>query len=199
MLKYITLVIALLSSLPTIAQDTLAKPVRTVVRPAYLPGMNNQQIRVYASARIMDSLHQAVTDLKNQNDSLLLLINDELSKAQSLEQQNIVLASENKKLSQQLGEARGEQLQTSHTSSILLVFNIMAGIILLIALIWIFTRKKIVTDEPEVPVRPMSVSNHIPADPVEIRLERIEKLGRLRDKGLLTEDEFQLQKKQLLG
>lgn len=35
--------------------------------------------------------------------------------------------------------------------------------------------------------------------PLDHRLERIEKLGNLRDKGLLTEEEFSLQKKQILA
>jgi hypothetical protein len=33
----------------------------------------------------------------------------------------------------------------------------------------------------------------------EHKLERIQKLGNLRDKGLLTDEEFNLQKKQILG
>jgi hypothetical protein len=41
--------------------------------------------------------------------------------------------------------------------------------------------------------------SQVTEDNFEHKLDRIQKLGNLRDKGLLTDDEFNLQKQQILG
>jgi hypothetical protein len=195
MIKHLTLLWILLQVTHLHAQDSLRRPP-VIVKPAYLKEMQANRAK---KTRPADTLQQELIQLRLQNDSLLGLINDELVRSRTVEQQNALLDEEIKKLESELNAAKGEQLQTSHTSSVLLVFNILAGIILLVALVWIFTRRK--GGSESVPDTAIRTINNIPAsaDPVETRLERIEKLGRLRDKGLLTEDEFQMQKKQLLG
>ncbi|MEP7265661.1 MAG: SHOCT domain-containing protein [Bacteroidota bacterium] len=145
---------------------------------------------------LTDSLAQEITALRNQNDSLLLLLNDEMSKANLLDTELKDKTEANENLKSELVLSKGNQLQTSHTSSILLIFNVIVAVILLIAIFWFYMRRKNPgSDEEETEVRTVSAAVK---DNVETRMDRIEKLGRLRDKGLLTEEEFQLQKKQIL-
>jgi hypothetical protein len=191
------IIMLLLLPLLASAQDTShnRQSVRVVVKPALLPHMQPQQKT--RSVAHNDTLTIESNDLRSQNDSLLMLINDELANSRALEQQNKQLTETNRNLKNELEAVRNDQLQTSHTSSVLLIFNILAGIILLVSLLWIFTRKRgSPAASDEVPFT--GVLRKVP-DHVDTRMERIEKLGKLRDKGLLTEEEFQLQKKQILG
>jgi hypothetical protein len=179
------------------AQDSTGRPIKVVVKPALLASMVSQKTKP-VSLRVTDSLMQELVLVKNQNDSLLLMLNSEISNSQSLLRQVNQLTETNNNLNGELKDAKGDQLQTSHTSSILLIFNIIAGIILLVTLFWIYSRKKNPAEEQEETISRTTLNGNGNKDHMETRMERIEKLGRLRDKGLLTEEEFQLQKKQIL-
>ena len=170
-----------------------------VVKPAYLNNMAaaSKSKGTGGKYSIVDSLSDQVLVQKGQIDSLLVLINDELSRSQSLENNNAKLNDANQNLSKELEETKGDQLKTSHTSTILLIFNILAGIILLVALVWIFNRKK--EDPSETQQSEVKTPSRLPVDQLDKKMDRIEKLGKLRDKGLLTDEEFHLQKKQILG
>jgi hypothetical protein len=180
---------------PVSGQDTTANR-RIVVRPAYLPGMINAKQK--ANVRNADSLALELAALKSKNDSLSALLQVSLEEQRNAADALQKAGDNISNLQAELKESKGDQLQTSHTSSILLIFNIIAGIILLVTLFWMYARKKTSSSEDEEPVMPRSM-NGIGKDQLETRMERIEKLGKLRDKGLLTEEEFQLQKKQILG
>jgi hypothetical protein len=161
----------------------------TVDRSNYQPLKNRYFLRLE-----IDSLSQSIETFKVTNDSLVELIRDQEAKGDELKRINKQLSETNENLTLELEKTKGDQLQTSHTSSILLIFNIIAGIILLVTLIWIYNRKK--PDENEEEVIPRVHNNR---DHVEAKIDRIEKLGKLRDKGLLTEEEFLSQKRQILG
>ena len=178
------------------SQDTTSRPIRVVVKPAFLASMEPQKLKTFSYRSLADSISLEINALKSQNDSLLQLLNDELQKENALrnEMQEIKEINENYKT--ELDLSKGQQLQTSHTSSILLIFNVIAGIILLITIFWFYARKKTPDENTDEPVSKSSSS--VNKDFVETRMDRIEKLGRLRDKGLLTEEEFQMQKKQIL-
>ena len=191
-----SVVLLLLISMVAFGQDSLPRGSKFVVKPAYIPGMTPYKTR--GSLRNADSMNAEINSLRAQNDSLQLRINEETSRVQSISEELTKSNEKIENLNQELEESKGNQLQTSHTSSILLIFNIIAGIILLITIFWFYSRKK--TNEPDEDevVRPVKTVQMNGRDQVETRLERIEKLGKLRDKGLLTEEEFQLQKKQIL-
>ena len=81
------------------------------------------------------------------------------------------------------------------------IFNLVVGLFLLLALLWLFVRRK--SDGVNIPaVKKVQVQEEVKA-PLEVqfdhKLDRIQKLGGLRDKGLLTDEEFIVQKKQILG
>lgn len=112
-------------------------------------------------------------------------------KLSALELERNQLREEKSKLSSDLEEALGDNLQSSHTNSILFIFNIIVGLFLLVAIVWMFLRKK-----SDVLSSSVIGTNSEESDS---RFARIEKLGNLRDKGLLTEEEFVFQKRQILG
>ncbi|MBK7964890.1 MAG: SHOCT domain-containing protein [Bacteroidetes bacterium] len=110
------------------------------------------------------------------------------------------VSAENVKLKESLKDAQGDTLQSNHANSILFIFNVIVGIFLLIALLWMFTKKRNDGDDKnndDTPRRKNSKSGQ--DENFEHKLDRIQKLGNLRDKGLLTDEEFNLQKSQILG
>ena len=181
------------------SQDSLKRQPNYKVKPAFLNNMlpqSDNRLQVSRSY-LIDSLSNEIIRLKEQNDSLLLLINNEIRRSQLFEMESAKLKESEDSINRELVFSRGSQLQTSHTSSVLLIFNLLAGIIVLVALVWIFNRKKVdqsTGQAPESANKPRVVADHL-----DRKMERIEKLGKLRDKGLLTEEEFQLQKKQILS
>ena len=146
---------------------------------------------LYSRARLIDSLTNHVDQLiyEKERSAEKMSKLDEKIRTQEIEIKR--LTDDNIKLKSDLEESMGANLQSSHTSSILFIFNILVGIILLVALIWIFTRKK--------DGRTTTGSSNTTTETNDSKLIMIEKLGNLRDKGLLTDEEFNLQKRQLFG
>ncbi len=146
---------------------------------------------IYSRARLIDSLTNQVDALiyeKQKAGDKIGKLEDKI-RTQEIELKR--LTDENIKLKSDLEESMGDNLQSSHTSSILFIFNIIVAVILLVALIWMFMRKKETTSS--------SNNNYGAGENSDAKLEMIEKLGNLRDKGLLTDEEFNLQKRQLFG
>jgi competence protein ComGC len=149
---------------------------------------------MYMSRRIlMDSLFALQLRSSRTEETYRTLLNDGKIKIEQLEQQQRAQVEEIKKLTSELEVAKGDSLQSSHTSSVLFIFNIVVAIILLIALLWMFSNKKKIEKSPR------TINSTISTESLEYRLDRIEKLGSLKEKGLLTEEEFSVQKKQILA
>ena len=151
---------------------------------------------------LIDSLQNSIISLSLRGDSLINITQQQEEIITSLKLQLRQFAEENKNIANELENANGDKLQSSHTNSILYIFNVILGIILLIALVWMLGKKKV--REPEKPLVNGYSGNgsntaYSPVPSLDHRLERIEKLGNLRDKGLLTEEEFSLQKQQILA
>ena len=187
------------AEVPDSTRITYKIPARVKVNNAFTvpekPIINTRSV-------INDSLKAVVIDLTTKNDSLLTIASDQEARLQATEAKVHQLSEENKNIGKELENANGDKLQSSHTSSILYIFNMLLGIILLIALMWMMSKKKFGETEKASTNGYSSngkqeVFNTAPA--LDHRLERIEKLGNLRDKGLLTDEEFNLQKKQILA
>ena len=122
-----------LFSFSGISQDTLRKkPVNFIVKPTYLPGMLPDAKSSFPTSKnfIIDSLSSQVGLMNRQNDSLLFLLNDEVTRVRSLEKELASARETNQNLEKELDLMRGDQLQTTHKSSILLIFNVIVAIIL---------------------------------------------------------------------
>ncbi len=152
------------------------------------------------SARVayFDSLNNALGNAKRTADSLENLNITQQGRLDSIHEANANMEKELSELKKDLTGEKGANLQSSHTNSVLFIFNVIIGIILLIALIWMFGRKKSESSRSSASAS-SHYSNNNGSEGYDHKLERIEKLGNLRDKGLLTEDEFNFQKKQILS
>lgn len=149
---------------------------------------------------LIDSLASFVDYILVQQDSLKQSMRSQKERLDSSYSALEEVSAENVKLKESLKDAEGDTLQSNHTNSILFIFNVIVGIFLLIALLWMFTKKRSDGDEKnddEVLHRKNSKSGQ--DENFEHKLDRIQKLGNLRDKGLLTDEEFNLQKSQILG
>ncbi len=148
---------------------------------------------------MIDSLGAMIVEMESREDSLYRALSSQNEKISDANTEIEALKAGNAELKLQLEDAQGDNLQSSHTNSILFIFNIGVGIFLLIGLIWMFMRKKGDAESDEQPARNdrRKVSNA--NENFDHKLDRIQKLGNLRDKGLLTDDEFNLQKRQILG
>lgn len=189
-----------MANVPDSTRITYKIPARVKVNsPFSVP--DNKPVITGKSA-LIDSLQNSLMQFSLRSDSLLNTTQQQEALITSLKQQLRQLAEENKNIGNELENANGDKLQSSHTNSILYIFNVLLAIILLIALVWMLGKKKI--KESEKPLvngysgnGSNTAYNSLPS--VDHRLERIEKLGNLRDKGLLTEEEFSLQKQQILA
>lgn len=105
-------------------------------------------------------------------------------------------------LTKELETYRGHNLKLDQSNRILIIFNSIVGFLLLVTLVW-FVRnlgKKKSKNNPS----GISQGGNNTASPsgirnVESKLEQLERLSKLREKGILTEEEFNSQKQQVLG
>ncbi|MBK9402488.1 MAG: SHOCT domain-containing protein [Bacteroidetes bacterium] len=182
------------SAEPLKAQDSIRRPAQIKAAP-----VKNIAPAFDRRALLIDSLGAMIVEMESREDSLYRALSSQNEKISDANTEIEALKAGNAELKLQLEDAQGDNLQSSHTNSILFIFNIGVGIFLLIGLIWMFMRKKGDAESDEQPARNdrRKVSNA--NENFDHKLDRIQKLGNLRDKGLLTDDEFNLQKRQILG
>ncbi len=149
--------------------------------------------KVYFKSRVqlIDSLTNQVDQLINEKqrsqDKIRKL--EEINRTKEIELKR--LKTETIKLKRNLEKSIDENLQLTHTSYVLFIFNILLAVILLIALLWMYMRKKEATTK-NIKTQKVIGNN-------DTKIDLIQKLGSLRDKGLLTDEEFNFQKRQLIG
>jgi len=182
------------SSLPLKAQDSIRKS--TTLKA--VPVKNNAPV-FDRRALLIDSLSAMIFDMEAKEDSLYRVMKLQNEKIDDASKEMEAMKKENAALKLQLEDAQGDNLQSSHTNSILFIFNIGVGIFLLIGIIWMFMRKRGDAESEENPARGDRRKTGSAEENFDHKLDRIQKLGNLRDKGLLTDDEFNLQKRQILG
>ena len=180
-------------SITVVAQAANPIPIRVIVKPSNAFATDNYYVN---KNKIIDSLTNVLLRVEQSKDSLnesLLACKTQMRK---LDELNNSFEQENNNLKKHLNGALGDKLQSTHTSTVLFIFNAIVALILLVTLIWIFLRKKNEMSSGEYARNETSLGL---SEVFDNRFERIEKLGGLRDKGLLTEEEFNFQKKQILG
>lgn len=162
--------------------------------------VSGQKARYYdRRGMLIDSLARSLEQVRAQQDSARRALSLQQVKLEQLAAENQRLQQVNTRLEHDLEAARGDNLQSSHTNSVLFIFNVIVGLLLLIALLWMLNLRKR-GDDRETPAPAAGGGRKKSAEEnFEHTLDRIQKLGSLRDKGLLTDEEFNLQKKQLLG
>ena len=150
-------------------------------------------------AMLIDSLSSYVDYILVQQDSLKQIMQSQKERMDSSISALQEVSAENATLQESLKDAQGDTLQSNHTNSILFIFNLGVGIFLLIALLWMFMKKKSDGEREDDEVSSKSNVKVSKDESFDHKLDRIQKLGSLRDKGLLTDEEFNLKKSQILG
>lgn len=174
------------------AQSTNSKQIGAVTKKPVVQIVDRR-------AMLIDSLSSFVDYILIQQDSLKQIMQSQKERMDSSISALEEVSAENAKLKESLKDAQGDTLQSNHTNSILFIFNVGVGIFLLIALLWMFMKKKSDGEREDDEVSSKSNGKVSKDESFDHKLDRIQKLGSLRDKGLLTDEEFNLQKSQILG
>lgn len=190
--NYVLIVGCILFSGMVSAQSTNSKQIGVVTKKPVVQIVDRR-------AMLIDSLSSFVDYILVQQDSLKQIMQSQKERMDSSISALEDVSAENAKLKESLKDAQGDTLQSNHTNSILFIFNVGVGIFLLIALLWMFMRKRNDDDKgnDDAPTHTKTKSGK--DENFDYKLDRIQKLGSLRDKGLLTDEEFNLQKSQILG
>lgn len=161
------------------------------------------------SEKEIDSLHTVIETSRAANEKLSAINNEKESIIGDKEDQISKLKSVNDDLTRRLSSYKGENLKLDQSNRILIIFNTIVGILLLSTLVWflrnISRRKaseKIKTvSRDDVAAAEISSSGFTKTGNqyFESKLEQLEKLGKLKEKGILNDEEFNKQKQQVLG
>jgi hypothetical protein len=157
-------------------------------------------VRQTADKLVIDSLEQVIDGKNSSLDSLDALFEAEKLVTADLREQLIKLDDYRKKLETNVSSFKGENLKLNQSNRILIVFNSLVAVLLIISLVF-FLRK--IGRQKNAP----SPSGSVAAKPgeqmkftsFEDKLMQLERLGKLREKELLSEDEFMVEKQKILG
>ncbi len=190
--NYVLIVGCILFSGMVSAQSANSKQIGAVTKKPMVQIVDRR-------AMLIDSLSSFVDYILVQQDSLKQIMQSQKERMDSSISALEEVSAENAKLKESLKDAQGDTLQSNHTNSILFIFNVGVGIFLLIALLWMFMRKRSDDDKGNEDAPTQAKTKAGKDEIFDYKLDRIQKLGSLRDKGLLTDEEFNLQKGQILG
>ena len=151
--------------------------------------------------QIIDSLEQSLASQLVIIDSINQLYSTEKLVTVDLRNQMIQLDDYRKKLEDNISSFKGENLKLNQSNRILIVFNSLVAILLITSLIFflrkIGRRKNTVAEAtnqgPLQKVEPARFTNFVD------KLQQLERLGKLKEKSLLSEEEFIVEKQRILG
>ncbi len=158
---------------------------------------------------LIDSLSVVISDMQARQDSLLSGAASSNSYVQSLQNELRATANEKGTIQAELDRIKTDKFILARRNMILLYFNVGVAILLFSALIYQLStlrrrKRKVQADALVQTMKPRPVTGfstatgRVAMDAYDGKLEKIEMLGKLRERGLLTEEEFNLQKQQLL-
>ena len=158
---------------------------------------------------MIDSLTMVISDMQARHDSLLNGAASSNSYVQSLQNELRATATEKGNVQAELDRIKTDKFILARRNMILLYFNVGVAILLFSALVYQLStlrrrRRKVQADTLVQTMKPRPVTGfstatgRVAMDAYDSKLEKIEMLGKLRERGLLTEEEFNMQKQQLL-
>ena len=156
-----------------------------------------------------DSLNVAVSRLEDEKMSMQEASDKLITRINELEMEVEQLRSDKSELSQQLDGFYSDNLHLNQSNRILIAFNFLVGVLLLVSLIFFLRRigrskqsaagtSSVEAQVPEStadPVRKAAANVHVS---FEDKLQQLERLGSLKEKGVLTDEEFNIQKRTIL-
>jgi hypothetical protein len=148
----------------------------------------------------IDSLSQRVLFLEAENLKTDSLYDAERFTSAGLRDQIIKLDDYRKELEAEIASLRGENQKQNQGNIILIVFNAFVAVLLLITLIFFLRgkKKKKAQELPPVKIPANGNRTHVFTS-FEDKLVQLERLGNLKEKGLLSEEEFLAEKHNVLG
>lgn len=149
----------------------------------------------------IDSLQEVVSLQIVKLDSLDSIIEAERQSSADLRDQLIKLDDYRKKLEGNVDSFKGENLKLNQSNRILIAFNSLVAVLLIVSLVF-FLRK--IGKSRKIPPVVNTPSGGKQTEQVkfatfEDKLAQLERLGKLREKELLSEDEFIVEKQKILG
>ena len=152
----------------------------------------------------IDSLQSLVDSQRVVISNYNSMLTDEQNTSADLRDRLIKLDEYRKKLESSISSFKGENLQLNQSNRILIIFNSLVAVLLLVTLVFFLRRlgrKKHAAGNTDFtsPNTSINKSAVAPASSVEDKLNQLERLGSLREKGLLSEDEFNAEKFRILG
>lgn len=150
----------------------------------------------------IDSLALVTLNQQNQITALNKKIESKEATITGLDTLTVKQKAEINELNKELEIYRGHNLKLDQSNRILIIFNSIVGFLLLVTLVW-FVRN-LGKKKSKNSTADLQSGNNPESSPsgirnVESKLEQLERLSKLREKGILTEEEFNFQKQQVLG
>jgi len=151
---------------------------------------------------LIDSLSIELEALKTKFDNSDSLYKAEKFTTAELRDQVIKLDDYRLKLEETISSFKGENLKLNQSNRILIVFNSMVAVLLIISLVFFLKKigkrkKDDKTTKLDAEISQKSVTGTMLS--LEEKLQQLERLGKLKEKGLLSESEFVNEKQQILG
>jgi hypothetical protein len=159
--------------------------------------------RFYEMAQEIDSLQTTVVDLNKK-----LYRTDSLYKAEKfttaeLRDQLLTMDQDQKSLEATKTNIEDKNLKLNQSNRILIIFNSVVAALLVVTLVFVIKRAGRKQQAPNTITTSKPVDNGTNHSnklaSFEDKLARLEKLGELKEKGILSDDEFQDEKQRILG
>jgi len=167
------------------------------------PKQTTNQPRKSADKMAIDSLNEVISNLDQSLRKSESAYKEQKLTNADLKDQVSKLEQYKKKLEENNQDFKGENLKLNQSNRILIIFNSLVAVLLVITLVFFLkrlSRKKtpneVVTHTPVTNGEPSSSTRFAS---FEDRLLQLERLGKLREKGLLSEAEFVAEKQKVLG
>lgn len=161
-------------------------------------------------AQIIDSLYNVILEYRAGWQKAQGIIHSRDSSISEMRQKMEQMQAKIGVLETKNSDFKGRNLKLDQSNRILIIFNSVVGLLLLITLVWFLRNigKKKSADKhkaisPFESTSTTEISSVTPAQTnhryFENKLEQLERLGKLKEKGILNEEEFNNQKQQILS
>ncbi len=182
----------------------LSLPVNSQVKSNATPKKEVQKPAVKSNfdKLLIDSLEMELEGLNAKFVNVDSLYKAEKFTTAELRDQVIKLDDYRLKLEETINSFKGENLKLNQSNRILIVFNSMVAVLLVVSLVFFLKKigrknKNEKSSQPDNEISYKASAGTMLS--LEEKLQQLERLGKLKEKGLLSESEFVNEKQQILG
>jgi len=191
------------SSISSAQTESVQPKFKQVI--VYIPKTKARHIQREDFSHEIDSLKNVIRNLDSLNQLQLAYSKVKDSILNQSDQKFQRLAPVVNELQLQVAKYQALNIQTEKSNFILLVFNSFVSLLLFIMFMRYLIRLRKIKKNRAIKLHDLSLKEDTQPNTVmlqnkiETNLKQLEKLGRLRNSGILTEEEFIFQKQQILG